>query len=97
MSRHHRASGYTKIAKTLRARLEPTLPRACCHCGKPVHPSQLWDVAHLKDLGRGDYSDVRRVAVAHRSCNRSAGGKLGAAMQKAPATIRARPTREVKW
>lgn len=97
MSRHHQASGYTRIAKTLRKRLEPTLPRPCAHCGKPVHAAQKWDVAHLTDLGRGDYSGVTRVAVAHRSCNRSAGGKLGAAMGRAPKTVRARSTREVKW
>jgi hypothetical protein len=48
----------------------------CVRCGRPVLPGEAWDLDHRDD--RAGY-----LGVAHRRCNRSAGGRLGAARQKA--------------
>jgi hypothetical protein len=45
-------------------------------CGRPVRPGEAWDLDHSDD--RAGY-----LGVAHRQCNRPAGGQLGAARQKA--------------
>lgn len=94
MSRHHRAAKWSTKSKKLRPRIAATLPRPCVECGKPVLPGQQWDVAHHRDLALG--GDVRSVGPAHRSCNRSAGGRLGAAIANGPRTVEA-PTREARW
>lgn len=79
MSRHHDRAGWAGRTQAIRKRLEPTLPAPCVQrCGRLVEPGQLWDVAHLTDLALG--GDLHHYGVAHRSCNRSAGGRLGAAM-----------------
>ncbi|WNM25236.1 hypothetical protein [Demequina capsici] len=96
MSRHHRAAKWSSVSKTLRERIAPTLPRPCVICGKPVLPTQQWDVSHLRDLARGG-ADLRAVGPGHRHCNRSSGGKLGAAMARAPRAVRATSKREANW
>jgi hypothetical protein len=49
---------------------------ACVRCGRPILPGQPWDLDHADD--RVDY-----LGASHRRCNRSAGGRLGAARQRA--------------
>lgn len=95
MSRHHKAAGWAALSKGMREKIKPSLPLPCLHCGKPVLPGQRWDVAHVRDLALG--GGVRRVGPAHSSCNRSAGGKLGAAIRNAPAAVRATSKREAHW
>lgn len=99
MSRHHRAAGWSKISPKARARLQPMLPLPCAEgCGYPVLPGQAWDVAHVGgDLALG--GDLGAYAPAHRKCNRSKGGKLGAAIQQAQraGVVRRSDPRQVKW
>lgn len=95
MSRHHKAAKWANLSPRLRERIAPTLPRPCLHCGKPVLPGQRWDVAHVRDLARG--GGVGHVGPAHAQCNRSAGGKLGAAIRNRPTASRNGSTREANW
>jgi hypothetical protein len=37
-----------------------------------------WDVGHLQSISQG--GDISQYGASHRSCNRSAGGKLGASI-----------------
>lgn len=48
----------------------------CVRCGKNIEPGQHWDLDHTED--RTGY-----LGPAHRSCNRSAGGRNGAATTNA--------------
>ena len=62
-----------------RAQLAPLVAsgRAVCwRCGKQIKPDEPWDAGHLEDLALGGRPDGER-APEHRSCNRSAGAKLG--------------------
>jgi hypothetical protein len=95
VSRHHVAAGWANVAKSARERLKAALPLPCVVCGHPVLPGQPFDAAHIVSLGL--HGDVRNYGAAHVKCNRSEGGKLGAAMRKAPRTTRRRDTRQVKW
>lgn len=83
MSRHHRSQTYD-LAK-LRKLLAPTLPVPCgearCTRGGVVYPGQAWDVSHIIGAAEGGQAIASNVVVAHRGCNRSAGGKAGRAMQ----------------
>lgn len=85
MSRHHAAAGWPAISARARPIIAAQLPLPCINpkpgCPGLVQHGQQWDVAHIGDLARG--GDVNQVGPAHRHCNRSAGGKLGAAMLNA--------------
>jgi hypothetical protein len=48
----------------------------CVRCGRPILPGQPWDLDHTDD-GAG------YLGASHRRCNRSVGGRLGAALQRA--------------
>lgn len=91
MSAHHQRKGVGgKLAKW-RPSIAKTLPAPCvqprCQLGGVVHPGQQWDVGHLP--GHDAYLDTGlpltrdQVGPAHRRCNRSDGGKVGAAMTNA--------------
>ena len=65
-----------------RARLQPIIDSGaatCSKCGQPVHPGQLWDVDHLigRDIAPHLVDAPSNWAIAHRSCNRSAGAAYG--------------------
>lgn len=87
MSAHHQRKGVSgKLAKW-RPAIAATLPAPCvqpaCQLGGIVHSDQQWDVGHLP--GHDAYLDLGpltrdQVGPAHRFCNRSDGGKVGAAM-----------------
>jgi hypothetical protein len=90
MSQHHRKGVAGKLAKW-RPAIAATLPAPCvqpsCLLGGMVYPDQQWDVAHLP--GRDAYLDPSHhltrsdVGPGHSKCNRSDGGKVGAAMTNA--------------
>jgi hypothetical protein len=63
--------------QALRRAVTPyTVGSSCVRCGRPILPGELWDLDHADD--RAGY-----LGASHRRCNRSAGGRLGAARQKA--------------
>ena len=89
MSQHHDAAKWTSENKKIRARLAATLPAPCSICGFEVHEDQLWDADHLDGIQNTD-----EVGVAHRFCNRSHGGRQGAAVTNAK---RKAEPRIAKW
>lgn len=84
--------------------IQASLPAPCvnaCTKGGIVQPTDTWDVAHRPGhdayLNAGHLS-INHVGPAHRSCNRSAGGKVGAAMaNKSKLAHRARDERFLPW
>jgi len=89
MSRHHAEAGWASISAAARPLLEAALPLPCIQgCGRMVEPGQAFDIAHRVDLAR--HGDVNDYGVAHRGCNRSAGGRLGAAMMNGRRRTRSR-------
>ena len=60
----------------------------CPHCGRPMHVGMALDLDHTDD--RRGYR-----GLAHRSCNRSAGGKKGNASRARRRT--ARPATSRAW
>lgn len=100
MSRHHKASGWANKAKSARERVAATLPAPCVEgCGYAVLPSDDWDVGHRVSLALG--GSVDQYGPAHRRCNRSKGGKLGAAVRyaraRAPQSVTRPDPRMAKW
>lgn len=80
MSRHHDSAKWAATSAKLRARYKPQVDSGnavCGRCRRPIHPGEPWDVGHVVDLSSGQPSQGYRTE--HRRCNRSAGGKLGAA------------------
>lgn len=86
MSQHHRKVKWSTLSRKYRAQIAPLLPLPCvqprCKLGGIVNPSDTWDVAHLHDLAADptQIPDRNAVGPAHAACNRSDGGKRGAAM-----------------
>ena len=77
MSRNHKEQGWTgRRVTNARKQIAATLPAPCVECGKPVTPDDLWDVGHITALALGGQASI--YGAAHRTCNRKAGGKLGA-------------------
>lgn len=74
------ARGYDGEHRKARARalaeLEPGTP--CPFCREPMFAAQQLDYDHLVPVAEGGKDGPRRLA--HASCNRSAGGRLGAAV-----------------
>lgn len=81
MSQHHRTKRWANVAAKARKEIGVQLPLPCHHCGRPVHADTPWDVGHIVDLAHG--GDAKQYTATHRSCNRSAGGKEGAAKTNA--------------
>lgn len=77
MSQHHRRKEWANTAAKARDRISRMLPLPCVECGRPVMPDDKFDVGHIVPLSLG--GDVNQYGASHRSCNRKAGGKLGAA------------------
>lgn len=82
MSRHHSASGHVTKSYRVRAVLAALLPAPCIECGRPVHPSDSWHVAHIVPAAFGGDTTLENTGPAHASCNTSAGAKLGASIYK---------------
>lgn len=87
MSRHHTAIGWSTISAQLRPIIRATLPQPCINpkpgCPGMVESDQQWDVAHRGGGLVDPSTDPRDCGPAHRHCNRSAGGKVGAAITHA--------------
>ena len=90
----------TRARKICRA----MLPHACRKCGEVINrddPESSWDAGHREDRADGGTDDG--IEPEHAHCNRSAGGKRGAAVtngmkQQAPgATVPQDREREPQW
>jgi len=74
------ARGYGWAHQKLRNRWVPYVARGevdCARCGQTIWPGEAWDLGHVD----GDKS--RYAGPEHRSCNRVAGAKQGAALTNA--------------
>ena len=67
------------VRKIIRTRLSNGEQVMCTNCGRPIQPGQLFDVGHIVDGHRGGTSQLSNLGGAHRRCNRSDGGRAGAA------------------
>lgn len=87
MSQHHRKVKWSTLSRKYRAAIAPTLPQPCiqprCLLGGIVRPEDEWDVGHVHDLGMGGETGRNDVGPAHVKCNRSDGGRRGAAITNA--------------
>lgn len=87
MSRHHVAAGWSSISAVLRPIVAASLPQPCINpkpgCPGMVEAGMQWDLAHRGGGLVDPSTDPRDVGAAHRHCNRSAGGKVGAAIRNA--------------
>lgn len=70
---HHRTAAYQRAAKRLVAAATLNPDTRCGRCGLPARPDDPWEAGHVRD---GQINGPLRAE--HASCNRSAGGKLGA-------------------
>lgn len=52
----------------------------CPRCEEPVTPEDLWDLGHQQDLALGGHP-LGVMVPEHRTCNRRAGGQLGAMLR----------------
>lgn len=84
MSEVHRDPVYVRNSRTVRRILTKEIAEGgyvrCVNCGRPVHEGQRWDVGHIVAPRRGGTHDLENLGAAHRRCNRSDGGREGAAI-----------------
>ena len=92
MSRHHRAAKWSTGARRARPIIAATLPAPCIdRCGRLVYPDQAWDVGHIVPLSVGGTADLTNLGPSHSTCNRKAGGRMGAAITHGNRTERRLP------
>jgi 5-methylcytosine-specific restriction endonuclease McrA len=96
MSRHHRAQKWSTHAPKLRATLAAQLPLPCVECGRPVLPEQQWQVGHRIPASQGGRPTAANTGAVHTSCNKRAGGALGARTVNARRAPK-RPPSEMSW
>lgn len=79
MSANHRTPEYFRLARQVRRILGPRIAKGqhvpCVDCGRPVQRGQRWDVGHIIP----GINTLPNLGASHRRCNRSAGGRMGAA------------------
>lgn len=59
---------------------DPDHPVVCPRCEEEVTPGQAWDMGHQEDLALGGHP-LGVMVPEHRTCNRRAGGQLGALLR----------------
>lgn len=84
MSQWHRDPVYVKNSRLVRRILTPQIEAGeyvrCVDCGRPIHDGQRWDVGHIVAPRDGGTHDPSNLGASHRRCNRTAGGRVGAAV-----------------
>lgn len=81
MSALHRTPEWKALTRRARPLLRAQLPLPCvnrCKRGGIVMPGEQFDVGHLP--GHEGMIGLQHVGPAHPGCNRSDGGKVGAAI-----------------
>ncbi len=81
MSKWHKQSRHTTHAVKIRDILKMTLPRPCVDCGRPVLPTDKWQVGHIIPASQGGQTTLANCGPSHELCNKRAGGRLGRSMQ----------------
>jgi hypothetical protein len=106
MSEHHRTPAWRKIQREYRPVIKAQLPMRCiqprCQRGGTVRPDDPFDVGHRVDAAKAkamgwaehEINAPENLGPAHRGCNRSDGGRAGAAKTNAR---RERVERAVRW
>lgn len=94
MSENHRKAGYTyRVSQSEAARNRARLP-ALCSCGRMITPDMVygvdWENGHDDSRGGVKGTGARGTVPQHVKCNRSAGGKMGAAITNAATKSRKR-------
>lgn len=77
----HRSLRASLLAKLRRAERDGHPAPACRKCGEPMKSSQRLDLGHPEDRALNAAS--RADELEHSTCNRSAGGRLGAMITNA--------------
>jgi len=91
MSERHRTKAYATPAKRMRPILQAQIDSGqvvCRRCFKPITTDQAWDVSHIVDAAIAEANGwpveainaPDNLAAEHRTCNRSAGGRLSQTM-----------------
>lgn len=85
MSQHHKYKRFSTFSKRYRPSIAASLPAPCVNnCGRLVMPDQAWDVGHIIPAEDPRSTNERHnFGPAHRKCNRSDGGRRGAAITNA--------------
>lgn len=93
VSEHHRAASWSKVLRTIKPRVQASLPAPCIEpgCHHLVQPDDAWDLGHVVSVERAlrmgwtrqMIDDPSNLGPACRAKNRSNGGKAGRAKQLA--------------
>lgn len=59
---------------------DPDQDVTCPRCDQDVTDTDLWDLGHQEDLALGGHP-LGIMVPEHRTCNRAAGGQLGAQLR----------------
>lgn len=81
MTAKHADPQWVKTVRILRAQVRAAWARGeevyCRRCGGEIRPNTLFDAGHIDAHGE---PTIDNAAPEHRKCNRSHGGKVGAAI-----------------
>lgn len=81
MTTKHHDPQWQAVVRILRAQVRAAWARGeevyCRRCGVEIRPNQLFDAGHIDAHAE---PSIENAAPEHRRCNRSAGGKVGAAI-----------------
>lgn len=81
MTAFHRSAEWFAFRRVQRPRIEARLPLPCPHCKRAVWKGQAWHVAHIVAVSVAWQLRLSpsNVTAAHKRCNLSDGGRMGAA------------------
>lgn len=72
MTAPHYQGNYQREARRVRNAANANPDTLCRRCGQPARPGDPWQAGHINDSQPGG-----PLAPEHRSCNTSAGARLG--------------------
>lgn len=85
------AAATGKHRAAIRKRMRAGEQFTCYRCGDVIEDGQAWDIDHGQALAHdGELLDPTNLHTSHATCNRSHGGRIGAARAKATRKARAR-------
>jgi hypothetical protein len=68
------------VRRIITAQLQAGSLVICVNCGRAIQQGQRFDVGHKRRPDDGGSHALSNLGGAHRRCNRSHGGRIGAAM-----------------